>query len=580
MSSAERDEISIEEGPLLKPWTPGLKVGRYTMMGKIAVGGMAEIWLARQAGPKGFEKVVVIKKILDSFCQDEGFVEMFLDEARTASQLNHPNVVQIYDLGEHNQAYFIAMEYLAGETVARVARNAGKDGSPLPYTFAARIIADAAAGLGYAHSKKSLGGQPLNIVHRDVSPQNLLLTYEGQVKVLDFGVARAANRATLTEEGKFKGKVPYMSPEQARAQPIDRRADIFALGIILYELIGRCRLFQHEDFVAGLKAVASDEPIPSPVTRNPEVPEGLARVALKALAREPDDRYQTAERLRADLEDWLRTQPSNPGSPELTAFMHQLFAERIEKTARLIESARAGLVDAIDAQDAKEPTSGSDSSMPGGPNLGVRRAPRRSPALWIAGVAAATLILLGAAGIALRFTLAPKIAPPAALLLPASLAIDTDPPGAAITVDGAESGVAPISVESIKLGTHAVRAVAEGFEPSERTIEIHRNGERTNILLTLKKATPTATAAATVAAAGKPPVTAATVVARGKLTLSTTPWSEVFEGPKRLGETPLVELSLAVGKHTLRLKNDDRKLEKTISVEIKAGQTTLLKEKL
>ena len=575
MSSAERDEISIEEGPLLTSWAPGLTVGRYTLMGKLAVGGMAEIWLARQAGPKGFEKVVVIKKILDSFCSDEGFVEMFLDEARTAAQLNHPNVVQIYDLGEHNRAYFIAMEYLPGETVARVARNAVKDSTPLPYTFAARIVADAAAGLGYAHSKKSLTGQPLNIVHRDVSPQNLILTYEGQLKVLDFGVARAANRATLTEEGKFKGKIPYMSPEQAKALPIDRRADIFALGIILYELIGRCRLFQHEDFVVGLKAVASDEPIPSPVTRNAEVPEGLAAIALKALAREPDNRYQTGEQLRAALEDWLRSQPSNPGSPELSAFMHQLFSERIDKTARLIEQARAGIIGSVDSSVGKlGGTPISELSMPGEGTPVIR--PGGSRLRWILGGVGLAAALLVGGGFALRAVPVETPVAPLPVVL-ASLSIETEPAGAAITLDGKELGPAPVRVETISLGTHTVRALAEDHEPGERTVQIQRNGERTNLLLTLK---PVAAPVAELdAGAGKAaPVRVA--VAKGKLTLSTTPWSRVFEGARLLGETPLVELALPVGKHTLRLKNTERGLSKTISVEIKAGKTTLVREKL
>ena len=571
----ERDDISIEEGPLLMAWTPGLQVGRYTLMGKIAVGGMAEIWLSRQAGPKGFEKMVVIKKILDSFCQDDGFVEMFLDEARTASQLNHPNVVQVYDLGEHKQAYFIAMEYLAGETVAKVARAGAKEGAPLPYTFAARIVADAAAGLGYAHSKRSLSGQPLNIVHRDVSPQNLILTYEGQLKVLDFGVARAANRATLTEEGKFKGKVPYMSPEQAKAMPIDKRADIFALGIILYELIGRCRLFQHEDFIVGLKAVASDEPIPSPVTRNPEVPEGLAAVALKALQRDPDSRYQTAEQLRTALEDWLRTQPNAPGSAELGAYMGQLFAEKIEKQSRLIEAARAGIIGSVDSSIGRVGgTPMGDLSMPGGLPTPVVRSPQRRAPLFLAGVGVALLGLM-AAGLALRRT-EPPPAPAAVAVVPASMFIETDPLAAVVFLDGRLLGPAPVLIPDLAVGSHTVRAEAADHEAAERTVELHKLGERTNLLLTLK---PIAALPAVVVGDVVPKPAAARVL-KGKLTLSTTPWSQVFEGGRLLGETPLVELALPVGKHTLRLKNAERGLSKTIVVDIKPNKTTLLREKL
>src|SRR5688572_13448345 len=195
---------------------------------------MAEIWLARQKGLQGFEKVVVIKRIADAYSSDATFVEMFLDEARIAAQLDHPNIVQIHDLGEHRGAYYIAMEYLHGEDLAMTVRTGAKAGERLPCELAAQIISHAAEGLASAHAKVGLDGRPLSIVHRDVSPQNIFVTYEGVVKVLDFGVAKAAVRASHTVGGKLKGKFGYMAPEQARGDELDGRADVWSLGVVLF----------------------------------------------------------------------------------------------------------------------------------------------------------------------------------------------------------------------------------------------------------------------------------------------------------------------------------------------------------
>ena len=551
------------------PWTPGMQVDRYTVLGKIAIGGMAEIWLARQAGPKGFEKVVVIKRILDSYCQDEAFVEMFLDEARTAAMLNHPNVVQIYDLGEHGHAYFIAMEYLAGETVARIARVSAKAAKPLPYALAARIIADAAAGLGYAHAKKGPDGKPLNIVHRDVTPQNLIVTYEGQVKVLDFGVARAANRATKTEAGTFKGKIPYMSPEQAQGLPMDGRSDIFALGIVLYEIIGRCRLFQFDDQIVALKAVASTEPVPSPITRNPDVPEGLAQVTLKALARDPKDRYQTAQQLASALEEWLRTQPDAPGTTEVSNYMSDLFAERIAHLGKVMETVRAA------KSGVNLGTMGtavnSAVSMPGSRSIGSEPRPRwLLPAI---GAGALAVLVIGG-WLVMRSPAQPVVVIQPAAVIPASLAIETEPAAAIVTVDGKVLGPSPVVITEIAIGTHTVGATAADRLPSERIVKIERLGERTNLTLTL---TAVAVEAAPIDAGVKAPPK---VFAKGKLSIVTTPWSHVFEGTRALGDTPLVDLPLSAGKHSLKLVNDDKGLTKTIVVEIKANETTVVREKL
>ena len=218
--------------------------GRYQLLKKLATGGMAQIYLARQLGPEGFEKLLVVKRILPHLAENEEFITMFLDEARIAARLNHPNVVQIFDLGAQDDSFFIAMEFIHGEDVRRVWKHADKVGKPIPLPLICRIIIEACAGLDYAHKKLDASGRPLNIVHRDISPQNILVAFEGGVKIVDFGIAKAADQATVTKSGVLKGKYSYMSPEQAAGQPIDCRTDIFALGVVLYELLTGTRLFK------------------------------------------------------------------------------------------------------------------------------------------------------------------------------------------------------------------------------------------------------------------------------------------------------------------------------------------------
>ena len=564
----EDKEFAIDQAAPAKSWNAGQQVGRYTLMAKIAVGGMAEIWIARQAGMKGFEKVVAIKKILDSYYADEGFVEMFLDEARIAAQLNHPNIVQIYDLGEDDGSYYIAMEYLAGETLARIARSGGKAQKMIPVSYVARIIASAAEGLAHAHAKVGMDGKPLNVVHRDVSPHNLILTYDGITKVVDFGIARAANRSSQTEAGKFKGKIAYMAPEQAKLEPLDGSTDIFALGIVLYEAIAHTRLFKYEDPIAGLKAISSDEPIPSPRTHNPDIPEDLAAITLKALERNPANRYQTAREFQTALEQWLRTQPEAPGTTQLAAYMHDLFAERMASQTKLIEAARAG--DTGVSKIGTGPSNSGEFSMPGSGSLGGQS--RRNK--WVAGGVAGMLLAVGMIALVLK--------PSAAVQVPTltELAIESEPTGAIVSLDGKVLGPAPVRAE-VTLGEHRIGAALPDFEPFTRIAKVERAGERTNMVLTLQPvAVVVAPPAVVDAGAATPAVVRTPAVARGKLSLSTTPWTTVFLGTRKLGTTPLFEVPLPVGRHVLKLVNPDKKIDKTLTVEIKAGQTTALKQKL
>ena len=254
----------------------GSRLGKYEIIKRLATGGMAEIFLARVSGLPGFQKMVVIKRILPQLATKTDFVEMFLDEARIAATLQHPNVVQMYDVGVVDGNYFIAMEYLHGEDVRSLSRSLHRQDKKLPLEHALNIVIGVASGLHYAHEKVGFDGKPLEIVHRDVTPQNIIVTYDGAVKLLDFGIAKASNRFGETRFGTLKGKVPYMSPEQCRGEPLDRRSDIFSLGIMLYELTLGKRLYQGKSDFEVLKQIVEGTVTP-PSELDKEYPQAARR---------------------------------------------------------------------------------------------------------------------------------------------------------------------------------------------------------------------------------------------------------------------------------------------------------------
>ncbi len=301
--------------------------GKFQLLKKLATGGMAQIYLARHEGIEGFERLCVVKRILPHLAENQDFVQMFLDEAKIAARLNHPNIVQIYDLGALDDSYFIAMEFIHGEDLRRIWKRADGAGKELPIPFVLRVIADACAGLDYAH-KKSENGRPLNIVHRDISPQNVLVTFEGAVKVVDFGIAKAADKMTETRSGVLKGKYSYMSPEQASAREVDARTDIFALGVLLYELLTGTRLFKRNNDVATLRAVTECAVAP-PSQVNTRIPGDLDGIVLKALARFPEVRFQQAVELQLALEGWLLDHQLPSSSAYVSSWMRELYGDRL-----------------------------------------------------------------------------------------------------------------------------------------------------------------------------------------------------------------------------------------------------------
>ncbi|AGC46443.1 serine/threonine protein kinase [Myxococcus stipitatus DSM 14675] len=310
--------------------------GKYLLLERINVGGMAEVFIAKAFGVEGFERILAIKKILPTMAEDEEFITMFIDEARISVQLNHANIVHIHELGKHDDTYFIAMEYVAGRDVRTILERYRRRKEIMPTAQAVFVASKLCDGLDYAHRKKDARGQDLHIIHRDVSPQNVLISYEGEVKVIDFGIAKAANRSQKTQAGILKGKFGYMSPEQVRGMPIDRRSDIFAVGVLLYEMLTGEKLFVGESDFSTLEKVRNAD-VPLPREFNPNIPPGLEKVVLKALAREPEDRYQWGSDLAEDLMRFLLAGDAIYSSKHLSSYMKEAFAEDLLREAEKME---------------------------------------------------------------------------------------------------------------------------------------------------------------------------------------------------------------------------------------------------
>ena len=302
------------------------RFGKYRLLAPIAQGGMAEIFLAKQDGPAGFSKTVVIKRVHKHFSKDEEFVAMFLDEARLAAQLSHTNIVQIFDFGEQDGSYYIAMEYLLGEDIHYLVRAAAKRNERMAANVAATMVSQACAGLHAAHTATDDVGRPLKIVHRDISPSNLFVTYQGAVKVLDFGIAKAEGRASSTRAGTVKGKFVYMSPEQVQNQPLDARSDVWALGASLHEMLTGQRVFFAENDLGILKKLLHD-PIPTPRELVPDIPEELEAVVLRALERDLSRRFESAQAMQSALDEFLSTRTYWPAAKLLSGYVKDCVGE-------------------------------------------------------------------------------------------------------------------------------------------------------------------------------------------------------------------------------------------------------------
>jgi serine/threonine-protein kinase len=487
--------------------------GKYQLLKKIASGGMGQVFLA-QDGTPGFEKLVVIKRLLPHLAEDKEFLSMFDDEARIAAKLNHPNLIQIFERGRVDDSYYLAMEYVEGENLRHVEREARRQARPLPLGAACRIVADAAAGLDYAHKLRGGQGQRLGLIHRDVSPQNILVGFDGAVKLIDFGVAKALDLQQHTATGILKGKYPYMSPEQASGDEIDHRSDLFSLGIILWELLTRSRLFKASSEMVTIRRVRECQ-VARPSELNAGLPARVDDVVLRALAREPKDRYPDAAAFRLAIENFIIAEQLPASAAHLVYYLRELYAERVGQTttdlSSLDQMASAEELDRTSGPSTasrKAPDSKIGSAAPSVEDAGTRpgtlllHSPmprRRRVAPTIASLGAVLVIALAGsallrmngrhnealnagtgAGSVLRETPSPAPA--------TDVELDSNPSGAQVQIEGNTVGVTPLKI-SLKDNKAELQVSHAGFEPQQVTLTA-KDAPRTVIQLSKKRAKP------------------------------------------------------------------------------------------
>jgi serine/threonine protein kinase len=575
--------------------------GKYYLVDLIARGGMAEIFKAKSFGHGGFEKLLVIKRILEHFSENEDFVAMFIDEANVSVALQHANIVQTFDFGKIGKNYYIAMEYVEGKDVTAILRTLAQRGKLLPIEFSAYIAHEICKGLDYAHHRTDLRGAELGIVHRDISPSNIIISYDGEVKIADFGIAKAQNKSYTTKDGVLKGKFEYMSPEQASGLEIDHRSDIFSTGIILHSCLTGTRLFRTESDVRTLESIRACAVAP-PSTLNDQVPARLDQIVLRALARNPADRYQEARDFQNDLLEFLY-----PASPDLTRqsfshFLRELFADDIRREHRRLEEGSQ-----IAAELHGRPSVEWDATGP----TNVSKLPR--PSRWpISFGVAGGLALIAAA---LSFVLWPRSAPPEAPP-PATIEVRVQVP-AEVWFDGKLVGRASaVLVDQVVPGTeHTLRVSASGYKDFEDKVTVEEGdqlkmpvylaeegaseqvsgvlespGDATAAHLAVDAASspsfappgagvaatsrsiesqvPDASRKGTAGRATQPP----DATGRGKISINvSSSWAHVYVDGKELGDTPLANVSLTAGTHTVRVQNTDLGIDATQSVTVSSG---------
>jgi serine/threonine-protein kinase len=456
------------------------RFGKYTLIRKLAVGGMAELFLGLQRSMAGFEKLVVIKRVLPKLARDEDFARMLLDEARIAATLNHPNVAHIYDVGVFDGQYYIAMEHIHGEDLRSIVRQMRAESvASFPLEHALAIVLGCCAGLAYAHDKRDLDGVPLNIVHRDVSPQNILVTFSGDVKLVDFGIAKAGRSSMEdTKSGKLKGKVPYMSPEQAQGEPLDARSDVFSLGVILFELSTGRRLFKGTSEYDTMRMIAEGE-YPRPRTINPALPERLEEIIVRALTRNREHRYPSARAFQSDLEGFIRAERLAVSPLSLGEWMQALFAMKLQQQRQMLQEGRQ-LAEVIAAQVAEEEAEAQHQTL----GSGVR--PRKASRLpWL--LLGLVLVLGAVAATAVPFlSSSEETANPADAGV---VRIDSTPTGAAIWIDGdRRSDRTPATIRGLPIGaSYTIKLTSDGYSPFTQVVTLTRELTETRLSARLER---------------------------------------------------------------------------------------------
>jgi serine/threonine-protein kinase len=532
-------------------------LGKYTLVRKLATGGMAEVFLARADGPMGFQKQLVVKRILPHFAEDQQFVQMFLGEARLAAQLNHPNLVQIFDFGQADGQYYLAMEYIDGPNLRVLNRAMRESDGPVPLAIAARIICLAAEGLHFAHELRDEDGRPTNLVHRDISPDNVLVSRTGGVKVVDFGIAKASTQPHLTKSGVIKGKMAYMPPEQLAREELDRRADIFALGVVLYELVVGSMPFDATSEVSIIQAIMGQGPLERVRAHRPDVPPELDAIIARCLEKNRELRYATCLDLQRDLERFIQSTGQVVSSGDVGALVSRLFPSDREPTLqrKLPEGATDGLDSTTPSMKSPVRPSSVQSAPSGGtgtsvtslrPVSGLAPAPTTVEAqpkpvpLALLVVGGLALLALGASAVVL---LRPPPAPPPVVTAPPVVAVvppslPAVPPPPAIVDAGPELDAGPEA--SPDAGPEDAGPPELDAGPATAVEPAHPAAART-----------------------------------GTVEFRVRPYATISVDGRLLGDTPLPAQTLSVGKHKVHLVNADLGKDLSFDLTVHPGENTV-----
>lgn len=501
------------------------RFGQYILISKIGSGGMAELFKAKKLGIEGFERVLAIKRILPHISSDEEFIDMFIAEAKLVARLMNKNIVQVYDFGRIGQNYFISMEYIRGKDLRAILKRCREKGIKFPIPLAVFIAKEVASALGYAHTQKDSSGRDLNIIHRDVSPQNILISYQGEVKVVDFGIAKAGAHSKTTT-GVLKGKLSYMSPEQAWGKPIDHRSDIFSLGIVAYEMFTGERLFKGDSEINTLEKVREAKVEPMPSVINADMPQDIEKKLLRALSRNVNERYQSAAELESELGESLFSLLHADANASLRRFMHELFKEEIEA-----EHKSEMEEETVSFEAEEEPALVEQRSYRTG-SVRAKPHPQQEKRKVFPYVFAALLFILVVAG------------------------------GVVFWTNFYEKTIHVENVQTISEGIGISKTGGQGALPAvpEKTPEPADSG-------------PGVQKAAVQPDAGEKQEKSSQETKDGSVVVNATPWGKVFIDGKPYGTTPKTIENLKAGTYNLRLENPSFPLWET-KITVSAGRTT------
>ena len=578
-------------------------LGKYKLVKLIASGGMAEVYLAKQAGAAGFEKMVCLKRILPHLARDKQFVDMFLNEARLAAQLDHPNIVSIFDLGEANGNYFIAMEFIDGPSLRAVGKRASERGEYLPIPELCKIIAMAAGGLEHAHNLADAQGHPLGLVHRDISPDNILVHRNGAAKVVDFGIAKAANSSGATRTGTLKGKVAYMPPEQLRGEQLDRRVDVFALGVVLYEMLAGKRPWEGDSEVALIGRIMTEEPAPLGDTRT-DAPQELLDIVAKALNKDRSLRYQNCAELQSELENLLVAMGQTITPARVSDFVKAYSPEASGPSSSAAEESTGAMLRALE-NEMNGTGTGIAPSLVAGSRRGdsehhtvavsspVQSGKSRSGVVYGLSAFLAIAIVGSAGGYFLFFrgkgdvddSLEPVAVEHTSVLV--KPVVQQAPPPPKPVETAAVEPVKPPPAEPAKIDpppaepppAHVTerrpvkqRRVAE----AEPTPQPPPQPQQPLVVMQQQPPPPQPTV---IVRETPPPPQAPAPIAKGELKFLVRPWAKIEVDGREVGVTPLTDpLMLTVGEHKVRFQNPQLNKDFVRTVHIKANDTQTLKE--